>query len=372
MLLTLMVKLAPAEEQKDSLLKTMHRFNEACNYIAEVAYSTRCANKVRLQKLVYYDVRERFGLSAQLTIRAIAKVVEAYKRDKSIKPAFRPEGAIVYDQRILSWKGIDRVSIVTLDGRLKIPVIMGEYQKARMDRVRGQADLVYRNGVFYLAVVVDVPEANMLSPAGTLGVDLGIRNLAVDSDGDEFSGEHVEKVRKRYAELRARLQSTGTKSAKRHLKRLSGKVRRFQRDINHQISKRLVAKAKGTSRSIAIEDLRGIRERITVRKAQRGRHHSWAFRQLRSFIEYKAALSGVPVVLVNPENTSRTCPECGYIDKRNRISRDVFRCVQCGFAGSADHTAAINIAARAAVNQPIVSGSVEHHFSTPQGQAHVL
>ena len=142
MLQTLMVKLNPSKEQHKMLLDTMHRFNEACNAIAETAFTIQKANKVEIHKLVYYDTRERFGLSSQLTVRAISKVAEAYKRDKSIKPEFQLDGAIVYDQRILTWKGLEAVSLITLEGRQLIPVRIGDYQKARMDRVRGQADLI--------------------------------------------------------------------------------------------------------------------------------------------------------------------------------------------------------------------------------------
>nr|MDO8082433.1 transposase [Candidatus Freyarchaeota archaeon] len=353
----LLIKLAPSKEQYGVLLETMHRFNDACNCIANIAYERKCANKIALQKLAYYDIREKYKLSAQLTIRAIAKVVEAYKRDKTIKPTFRPKGAIVYDQRILSWRsGLKAASILTLKGRQVIPTRIGEYQKARMDRVRGQADLIYRNNTFYLGVAADAPEPSQFDPVGgVLGVDLGIVNLAVDSDGENHSGEKIDKIRERKAELRTNLQKHGTKSAKHHLQKLSGKEKLFHRDVNHCVSKRLVAKAKDTGRAVALEDLEGIRSQVTVRKAQRSRHHSWTFRQLRSFIEYKAALSGVPIILVDPRGTSHTCPVCGHNEKGNRPSRNEFRCVRCGFAGPADHVAAINIAVRAAVNQPIVA-----------------
>lgn len=100
--LTIAIKLKPTQDQHRLLTETMHRFNLACDAIAATAYANRCANKVALQKLVYADIRSRFGLSAQMTVRAIAKVCEAYKRDKSIQPSFRPTGSIVYDQRILS------------------------------------------------------------------------------------------------------------------------------------------------------------------------------------------------------------------------------------------------------------------------------
>lgn len=350
--LTLMIKLLPTAAQHDALLATMERFNAACNAIAEVAFAHRTANKIRLQQLVYSDIRERFELSSQMTVRAIAKTCEAYKRDKLIQPTFRPHGAIVYDQRILSWKGLDRVSILALEGRQLIPIVMGEYQAARLDRIRGQADLVYRNGVFYLGVVVDLPEPPKDAPDGWLGVDLGIVNIAADSDGETFSGGQVNGLRHRHARLRQRLQAKGTKSAKRLLKKRRRKEARFAANENHRIAKQLVTKAKGTGRGIALEDLTGIRERVTVRKAQRRQHHAWAFRQLRAFIAYKAMLAGVVVVFVDPRNTSRACPACGHTDKKNRPTRDRFVCVKCGFAGPADHIAAINIGRRAAVIQP--------------------
>lgn len=329
----------------------MERFNAACNAIADIAFAHRTASQVRLHHLTYYKVREKFGLSAQMTVRAIGKVAEAYKRDKSVKPTFRPRGAIVYDRRTLSWKGPDRVSILTLNGRILVPVIMGTYQAQRLRRVRGQADLIYRDGQFYLAVVVDVPEPPPYEPDDWLGVDLGIVNIAADSDGETYSGGHLNGLRKRYAKLRARLQAKGTRSAKRLLKKRRKKEHRFATNVNHTISKRLVAKAKGTGRGIALEDLTGIRDRLNGSKAQRRSQHSWAFAQLRSFIVYKARLAGVPVALVDPRNSSRTCPACGTSDKRNRPTQAYFSCVSCGFAGPADTIAAENIR-RAAVIQP--------------------
>jgi putative transposase len=185
-------------------------------------------------------MRDRFALSAQKTIRAIAKVIEAYMRYRNIRPRFRPHGAIVYDQRILSWKGRDRISILTLAGREVMPWTAGAYQRARMGRLRGQADLVYRDGQFFLLVVVDIGEAEPLEQSGFLGVDLGLKNIAADSDGETFSGAHVASLRARHARLRAKLQKKGTQSAKRLLRKRRARERRFARDVNHRISKSLV------------------------------------------------------------------------------------------------------------------------------------
>jgi len=369
---TLMVKLETTKAQFDALLQTMLKFNQACNFIAPIAFEIKTTNKMRLQPIVYQKVREKFGLSAQMAIRAISKVCEVYKRDKTITPKFRPKGAMVYDQRILSWKGLEQASILTLKGRIKVPIRIGEYQKVRMNRLRGQADLILRNNVFYLAVVVEAPEATKFDPIGVLGVDLGIVNLATDSDGMEYKGDGVERARIRYENLKSKLQSCGTKSAKRHLKRISGREARFRRNTNHIISKQLVMKAKDTRRMLVLEDLKGIRKQTTVRKAQRHRHESWGFWQLRNFIEYKATLVGVPTVAVNPRGTSHTCPSCGCVDKRNRPSRESFRCVSCDYAGSADYVAAQVIAARGVVNRPIVSKEFIGHLIPPSGTSSSL
>ena len=361
---TILVKLAPSKEQVEALKETVARFNEACNYVASIAFKEHTANKMRLQPLVYYSVREKFGLSAQMAIRAIAKVCEAYKRDKTIQPSFRPDGAMVYDQRILHWKGLEAVSLLTLKGREIMPIQIGAYQEARANRIRGQADLLYRNGTFYLAATIDAPEPTPFEAKNYLGVDLGIKNIAVDSDGEAWSSGHLNGLRSRHARLRAKLQSNGTKSSRRLLKKRSGKESLFARDVNHVISKRLVAKAKDTERGIALEELKGIRSRATVRKPQRRTLHSWSFGQLRDFIEYKARLAGVPVSLVNPAYTSQTCPSCGYICRGNRRGKD-FLCLQCGFAGAADQTAALNIMGRAEVNQPNAGMNVLGHYDLP-------
>jgi len=353
--LVAVAKLLPTPEQAAALLATLERVNEACAWLAERAFELKSADKLKLQGLYYRDLREKFGLSSQMAVRAISKVVEAYKRDRTRKPTFKPHGAIAYDQRIMSFKAMDRVSLLTISGRILLPYVAGPYHRARLEGVRGQSDLVLRKGKWFLYVTVEVPDGSPIDPEGWLGVDLGIRNLAVDSDGEKHSGAAVEATRQRHQRLRNMLQPVGTKSAKRHLKKLSGKEARFRSHTNHVISKHIVAKAKGTGRGIAVEDLTGIRERATVRRSQRAMHSGWAFFQLRAFLSYKAAIAGVKLVAVDPRNTSRTCPACGSIDKANRKSQSEFACKSCGFAANADLVGATNIARRADVSLPLVA-----------------
>jgi IS605 OrfB family transposase len=330
----------------------MHAFNAACTWIAEYAFEQRCASKFQLQKALYYEVRQRFGLLAQLAIRAIAKTVEAYKRDKSQQVAFRQHGAVVYDERIMAFHGLEAVSLTTLYGRALVPMQLGDYQRVQLHRAKGQADLVLVKGTFFLLVTLDTPEAPPMVPERFLGIDLGIINLATDLDENSYSSEDVEVVRQRAMTHRATFQRTGTKRAKRCLKAMVGQQTKFQCWVNHGIAKRLVHLAKDTKAALVLEDLTHIRSRMTVRKRQRAKQHNWSFGQLRAFLAYKAQRAGVPVIFVDPRNTSKTCSRCGHVDKRNRRSQAQFSCLRCGFECHADMNAASNLAVRGAVSRP--------------------
>lgn len=356
---TLMLRLDPTAEQHQALVGTMHAFNVAATEVAAWACEHGTSSKWAMHAACYRTIRERHGLSAQMTVRAIKVAADAQKRLPKGKAAmFKPRGAVVYDSRIMSFKGAEHVSLWTLGGREKIAMRLGDYQRARMDRQRGEADLLLRDGVFYLAVCLDAPEPDALDAVGTLGVDLGLVNLAADSDGDTHSGAAVEECRARYAKRRAVLQTVGTRSARRRLAKTRRREARFRRQENHRIAKTIVQKAQDTKRQIAVEDLTGIRTQTTVRRQQRSRHTGWAFAQLREFVEYKSRLAGVPVVVVDPRGTSRTCAQCGHCEKANRRSQAEFVCRSCGHEASADINAARNIASRAGVMRPMVRGGL--------------
>jgi len=322
----IVIKLEPSQEQYQALLKTVEAFNRGCQYAADVAYDKRLANKIALQPLVYGTLRSELGLSSQMAIRAIAKAVEAYKRDRRVHVKFDLHGAMVYDPRIMSFKGLTQVSLMCLNGRELVPMRYGAYQAARLDRAKGQADLILRDGTFYLYVTVDLPSAPPVEAQDVLGVDLGIVQLAVDSDGEAHTGAGVKQCRRRFQRLRQGLQSCGSKNAKRHLKRIRQKESRYQRWVNHNISRHLVNKALVGQKAVALEDLQGIRERVSVRKTQRYERLSWAFHQLRAFIAYKCEAAGVSLIVIDPRNTSRTCPACGHCAKENRRRQSEFLC----------------------------------------------
>lgn len=357
MKLTAKVKLLTTREQYRCLEKTLRAANAACDWISEQAWAAQEFSAYGIHRLTYRGARERFAIPSQVAVRCISKVADAYKLDRKTKRTFRPLNAIAYDDRILVWHE-RTVSITSVDGRLKVGFQAGEAQLRLLVNRQGESDLILHKGAFYLAATCNVEQPTRSDVDDFLGVDFGIANIAADSDGKRYSGSEVNRVRHRQRRLRRKLQRKHTSSAHRRLKQLRGKEQRFATHTNHVISKQLVASAKGTGRGIAIEELGGIRERVKVGRKQRAVLHSWAFAQLRMFVEYKAALAGVAVVRVEPRNSSRECNRCHHVSKCNRPTQSTFRCQACGHQAHADNNAAANLRERGrAACKPAERGS---------------
>ncbi|WP_241000062.1 transposase [Streptomyces sp. Tu 4128] len=350
---------------------TLRVCNEAATWASEVAFEYGEFKNFALRKLTYAQVKSRWSLGAQAAQHVIKKTCDAYatlranlKAGRLGRPGsarhrratrepvvFRPDGAQPFDDRMLSWRIPERtVSVWTTGGRMKNVVFTASpEQLATLALYRkGESDLIRRDGMWFLNATCEVPEAPLnMDPVDFLGIDLGIVNIATTSDGEIMAGRALNRIRARERGLRTKLQKKNTPSARRRLKKRRRKEARRARDINHKIAKHVVAEAERTGRGIALEELTGIRERVRLRKPQRATHSSWAFAQLGQFIAYKARRAGVPVVYVDPAYTSRTCAECGHIDKANRVSQSRFACRSCGFVDHADRNGSRNIRARA-------------------------
>jgi IS605 OrfB family transposase len=353
------VKLNASPEQGDLLLQTMEAANTLCDWMSQQAWASKTFRRYDIHNAIYHTARQQTNLASQMIVRCIAKVADSYQKDHDTLRTFKPYGAIAYDDRILSWETDNQiVSIWSIKGRERIGYSVTDYHKELLRYRQGETDLVYRKGTFYLLAVCEIPDPDERDVDTALGIDLGVANIAADSDGDTHTSEPIERNRAKHQRLRQQLQQRQTDSARRKLKKLAGKQARFQRDTNHVISKRLVAKAERTNRAIALEDLTHIRSRTRVKgKAERARRSNWSFAQLRDFVTYKARRAGIPVKLVNPAYTSQRCSECGHIERANRKSQSEFLCCVCGHAAHADVNAAENIA-WATFNQPNVGMSV--------------
>jgi IS605 OrfB family transposase len=355
--LTAAIELLPSAEQAKLLLRTMAAVNAAATCAAGIGAAERTFSLAQLHVRAYKTLRERFGLSAQQSVHAIRKAVAQFTREPGKAHRFRTTGSVPLDARSVSYK-TDAIGVLTLEGRIDVAYRMGAHQHEALLKaadIGGATLSVRRDGRFVLGVSYETVNEARSTTVRCLGVDRGLVNIATTSDGETFVGAELERKRARRRDVRGSMQRKAAKqkkackrpkSLRRRLKKMSGRESRLQRDVNHCISKKLVQRAKGTDRAIALENLKGIGGRTRFHRTLRRRLGGWAFHQLGLYVKYKAERAGVPVVEVDPRNTSRECPRCGHAERANRHSQAVFRCRGCGHTGHADCVAAENIRRR--------------------------
>ena len=350
MLKTISIKLKPTAEQGAKLHELLDAYSQGCNMMVQAVREHRCWNKVALHHLVYYKVREALPLSANLTQKATAAVCTAYKSLKSnghIKrnepvPEISFKGTAVHmDRQMYSFRD-DLMSLQVIGSRMKgLRMAPGNFQRQALESgAHKEGDLIFRKGEWYFNLVIETLDTPAIEGVKILGIDLGINNLAATSDGALYGGKQLIHERSRYLAKRSALQSKCTQSALQKLRKSSGKESRHVKHVNHCISKKIVAEALASGATlIKLEDLTNIRDRIQAGRKMRGRLHGWAFRQLQTFIQYKANGSGIKVEFINPAYTSQTCSACGELGTRKG---SLFKC-SCGLRANADLNAAKNM-----------------------------
>jgi len=272
----------------------------------------------------------------------------------------KPYSAIRYNQRTFKpylKKGV--VSLSTVEGRIRIAISVPKYYEQYIDWKAKSATLSYdaRSKRFRLHLVVEKETPAKIKATSVLGVDSGIINHAVLSNNMFFASNHIRNVKGRYQFLRQKLSAKGTRSALRLLRKRSGREKRFMANVNHCIAKLVV---KQPFDAIALEKLEVRKEKKNGKRFNK-KLGNWAWRQLQTFVEYKAEAPGKTVVYVNPAYTSKICSRCGQKGIRKGL---VFKCKHCSFELNADLNASRNIASlgkselgRLPVNEP---------YATPQ------
>jgi putative transposase len=371
---TASIRLDVAAAHAQQLHALRAAYTDACNCLVPIVREHRVWNRVALHQRAYSMLREMTPLGSQMCCNAIFSVCKAYKAQRALGKTKKDEpvpeirfdrASVHFDRRTYSLKD-DRLSLYTLDGRVRIALRLGEHQQRIL--ASGQpkeAELIVREGVWYFNLVVESDDPELQPSDLVMGVDVGENTLAATSTGKVLGGEALRHRRDRYLALRRRLQSNGSQSARQKLRQVSGKERRRVKHLNHETSKAIVAEAVAAGiGKITMEDLTHIRDRIKAGLRVRARLHRWAFRQLQAFVEYKARAAGIAVEYVNPAYTSQTCSDCGALGQR---ARHRFVCDQCGLRAHADLNASRNLARigesalspRAVVNTPNV-GNVGH------------
>lgn len=368
--ITVSCKLEVSPEVAQEVDATLEAFANCCNWINRTT-EPKITGRLAIHKEVYYLARQMFGLPANLVCQAITRVASNRKTAKQKnRPVtkFAPTSA-GYDARLFTFEeSAWTVRLRLLNNRHVFHLLIGDYQKNLLSGASPTSATLMRrqDSSYYLQLQVKPNSPQATKYSSCLGVDLGRRDIAHTSMGENWSGATIQKVRDHYANLRQALQkkaSEGTRSTRRRcrelLKRLSGKERRFQSWLNHTISYRIVQTAKSQIRGIALEELTGIRDRTNRQprnKTERRRSNSWSFYQLRQFLTYKCLMHRVKLVLVNPAYTSQTCHNCLHVHpelgKSYRLDK-CFKCGHCGWHGDSDYNGANVISLLgAAVNPP--------------------
>jgi len=353
---TCKVKLNIPENRKQDILETFKQYNYALNFAIEQAWKPerKIINKSQLHKLTYYPLRKATNLPANYICSARNKACDVIKLNvtkwhnhkKASKPIFKPFSAIQCDKRTLTIKNRN-CTFSTINGRVKADYFVGEYQKQILDDPNYEfrtATLTYQNGTFFLNIIIIKPTL-IKKPEVVMGVDLGIKNIAVCSTGKFFRSGLLNDKRRQFREKRANLQSKGTRSSKRVLQRISGRENRFVNWILHTISRQIVDEAISHKvQVIAFEKLTNIRERVKQwRKKERAKVNLWAFSKLQQYVQYKALEVGINTIFVSAEHTSQRCSKCGHIEASNRNGLN-FACKHCGYSLNSDGNASKNIA----------------------------
>ena len=377
------------DEAGVALLKELTvKYSCACNYVSEYVFDHGfILNFMELQKALYNDVRRECGLKSQFTISSLKTVTARYKtiRTQLAKKPYKYQngnGDWQFIRRTLEWltkpvsfrrpqadlvrgrdysfvngaSGEKLLSLNTLGGRIKvtfdIPDCFGEYFDGSWSF--GTGKIVSLLGEWYFHIPVTKTTDEELTPDNVkhvVGLDRGLRFIVTgyDEGGNTtfISGKDVMAKRDRFQKVRDELQAKGTKSAKRALKRISGRENRWISDVNHQISKTLVDRY-GSGTLFAVEDLADVsfsEENLSNRtKKQRKDLRTWSFYQLEQFLTYKAEAVGSEVLEVKPDYTSQRCPKCGRILKANRHHEiHEYICDCCGYRSNDDRVGAMNI-----------------------------
>lgn len=377
----LKLRLDATDETASAFMDMSYQYMLACNDISKYVFDHGfLVNSVKLSDALYSHLRSEYGLKAQMAQSAIRTVTARYQSvDTQMKKEpykFKADGRYYRIHRDMRWlrKPIsfhrpqadlvrnrdyslvddkNRLSINTLGKRVRCSFTVPECMKKFLDGTWkfGTAKLVCLKGIWYLHVSAtkEVSDFDRSDVKAVVGIDRGLRFLETAYDSSQktsfVSGKQVLLRRKKFDKVRAQLQSRGTKSAKRALKRISGRENRWMSDVNHQLSKALVEKY-GAGTLFVLEDLEDVStdKRNFRSKEQTHDLRNWAFYDLETKLTYKAHESGSEVLEVDASYTSQRCPRCGRIHKENRDhKKHIYVCDRCGFQTNDDRIGAMNI-----------------------------
>ena len=352
--LTIKVQVYLSPEDRERVVSTCRFYRRACNYVSEYVFENGFTSFEELHDKLYHTLREDYCLKSQMAQSCIRTVLAKYKSVESNGHErrlvrFKVEMCELVHGRDWSIRG-GHLSLNTVVGRVKAKYeekVMGNRLLNPGQKLGTCTVVLRKDGRVFLHIPATIAVETMESPSEVVGIDRGIRQIAVSYDGKRtqmFSGREIKKRRAHYSAVRKELQQRKTPSARRRLKAIGHRENGWMRDVNHCISKALV-KTHASGTLFVLEDLTGIRK-ATERVRLRDRYVSvsWSYGDLEQKLDYKARLNGGRVITVNPRYTSQRCPVCGTVCKHSRNkSKHVYKCRHCGYTSNDDRVAAMNL-----------------------------
>lgn len=312
------------------------------NQHVDWALKERTYNKNKAHKALYADLRVQYPDVPSALVQTIRdNAMEAVKATKFKRhPKKKPTSGLRYDKRTMTLRG-HQLTLSCIGKREKLILNVPEHFKEIFETWEFcAATLTYskRSRQFWVRLVFETETPQSVTQGKVLGIDRGLYHMVVTSDGQFFSSSQVRATQRRYLHNRKTLQQKGTRSAKRRLKAMSGREKRFMRDVNHCVTKKLANLPDVAV--FVLEDLSGIRKNRRGKKMNKWLG-SWSFYQQDLFLEYKAEALGKRVAFGDPRYTSQKCNVCKHIRKTNR-TKSRFHCRNCGNRDHSDWNAAKN------------------------------
>ena len=356
MTITAKIQLVVSAENCELLDSTANAYRNACNFVSEYIFRTHNLKQFSLNKELYYEIREKFGLGSQMTQSVLKTVISRYKTIQTnqhewIQPKFKiPQFDLVWNRDYSLSQNY--FSVNTLNGRLRLPYYakgMEKYFNKETYRF-GTATLVFRHKRYFLHIPVtfEVDECCDSDICNVVGIDRGINFVIATYDSRHqsgfVSGKVIKQKRGHYKNLRKQLQQVGTPSSRRRLKAIGQRENRWMQDVNHCVSKALVENNPKHTLFV-LEDLSGVRSATEkIRVKDRYISVRWSFYDLEQKLIYKAMQHQDKVIKVNPAYTSQCCPVCGHTEKANRNKKiHLFCCQNCGYKSNDDRIGAMNL-----------------------------
>jgi len=256
-------------------------------------------------------------------INQMQGLVRSYKRKlkkgkKARKPRLRKKFVYVKSTLFALKGSVLKITIIPRKYYLEIDLAKYAYILPFLREI--QEEKLRLGGLFLFPdkIVLNlVKTVEYIEPRDWMSIDINLTNVTALAGLTVYRFDtrelyHIHRVYEVKRQRIQRISAWNRRLGEKLLKKYSRRERNRVKDFLHKLSNKIVEIAMRKRVGIILEDLNGIKERVlNGSKSFNRRLSKWNARELQRLIEYKAKWHGIPVIYVNPRNSSRACPACG-------------------------------------------------------------